>query len=66
MYFDELLDVFVKVNHVGNSSLELHYLIMNETQETTVTGRGRVVLVDRNTKKSVAIPIDKRSILENV
>ncbi|UCZ52179.1 acyl-CoA thioesterase [Bacillus shivajii] len=51
VYFDEKLDICVKVAHIGNSSVDLHYLIVNEKGEPCMTGRGKIVQVSRETGK---------------
>ncbi|MBU9710958.1 acyl-CoA thioesterase [Evansella tamaricis] len=52
IYFDDKLDVYIKVTHIGRSSLELHYMVNNENGETCLVGRGRIVQVNRMTGKS--------------
>ncbi len=53
VYFGEMLRIFVKVHHVGTSSLDLHYLAVNEKDEPVFTGRGAIVQISKLTGKSV-------------
>ncbi|ADU31396.1 acyl-CoA thioesterase [Evansella cellulosilytica] len=45
IFFDETIKVAVKVVHVGNTSVELHYIVLNENNEVCLTGRGRIVQI---------------------
>ncbi|MGI2326410.1 acyl-CoA thioesterase [Planococcus sp. YIM B11945] len=51
VYFDELLDVHVKVDSVGRSSIDVHYWVTNEKGETCFTGRGAMVQISKETGK---------------
>ncbi|MGK7377935.1 acyl-CoA thioesterase [Planococcus sp. 1R117A] len=51
VYFDEKLDVHVKVDSIGNSSIDVHYWITNEKGETCFTGRGAMVQISKKTGK---------------
>lgn len=51
VFFDEMLDVHVKVASVGRSSIDLHYWIVNEKGETCFTGRGAMVQISKATGK---------------
>lgn len=51
IYFDEKLKVYVKAATVGNTSLDLHYMVKNEKGEICLTGRGRIVQINKNTGK---------------
>ncbi|MFD1018956.1 acyl-CoA thioesterase [Thalassobacillus hwangdonensis] len=46
VFFDDALKVYVKANHVGSTSYDLHYLGVNEKEEVCFTGRGRIVHVN--------------------
>lgn len=52
VFFDERLDVFVMVHTAGNTSLDLHYMIKNKQGKICVTGRGRIVQVNKITGKA--------------
>ena len=51
--FDERLAVSVKVNKVGNSSVDLHYLVHNSRKEVCLVGRGTVVQIGKKSGTSV-------------
>ncbi|MEC5422007.1 thioesterase family protein [Virgibacillus sp. C22-A2] len=55
MYFNNNLNLFVKANHVGNTSIDLHYMGLNAKDEITITGRGRLVYVNPKTGKPVSL-----------
>lgn len=57
LYFDDTLDIYVKADHIGNTSFDLHYLAVNQDGDIALTGRGRLVQVDSVTGKSV--PLDE-------
>ncbi|MHA6252093.1 acyl-CoA thioesterase [Oceanobacillus sp. CAU 1775] len=56
MFFNETIDFYVKVNEIGNSSADIHYMAVNEAGEVTLTGRGRVVFIDLEKGKPERIP----------
>lgn len=56
LYFGNKLKVYVKVDYAGSSSVDIHYLGVNEKDEICLTGRGALVNVDPNSKK--AVPLD--------
>lgn len=47
IFFDEKLRVFVKADYIGKSSVDLHYMAVNEKDEVVLTGRGRMVQVSK-------------------
>lgn len=63
MFFDETIDFYVKVDTIGTTSMDLHYMAVNNQGELTVTGRGRVVMMDFTTNKACAIPEEMKEIL---
>ncbi|HLR08342.1 MAG TPA: thioesterase family protein [Bacillota bacterium] len=46
IFFNETIDLYVKVNHVGNTSFDMHYMALNHEDEICLTGRGRMVHVN--------------------
>lgn len=52
-YFDDTLTIYVKVNRIGTSSVDLHYLGTNQNGENIFVGRGTIVQISKNTGKSV-------------
>ncbi|MGM0903448.1 MAG: acyl-CoA thioesterase [Bacillota bacterium] len=53
VFFDEELKVFVKADDVGNSSVDLHYMVKNGKGEICLTGRSTIVQISKKTGKSV-------------
>ncbi|MBM7660622.1 acyl-CoA thioester hydrolase [Bacillus mesophilus] len=49
IYFDDVLQVFVKMNKVGRTSVELHYLVKKENGTVAYTGRGTIVQINKET-----------------
>lgn len=54
VYLDEQVDVYVKTNKVGSSSIDLHYMGKNQLGQIVFTGRGTIVQISRFTGKAVA------------
>lgn len=55
IYFDDNLKVYVKVNHIGTTSLDIHYMALNQNGEICLTGRGRMVYIDKENGKPVPL-----------
>lgn len=55
LFFNDQIKMYVKVNEIGKTSLDLHYMDVNEAQDICLTGRGRLVYVDPKTGKSVIL-----------
>jgi acyl-CoA thioester hydrolase len=51
VFFDEKLRIYVKINSVGSSSIDIHYMAKNVKQEIVFTGRGTMVQIDKKTGK---------------
>lgn len=47
IFFDEEIRIFVKAAHIGRTSVDLHYMALNEKDEIVLTGRGRMVQVSK-------------------
>lgn len=65
VYFDEKLRIYVKANSVGTSSMDVHYMMVNEKNEITATGRGTIVQIHRLTGKPVAWSEDTKKQLQH-
>ncbi|MFA9558656.1 acyl-CoA thioesterase [Evansella sp. AB-rgal1] len=65
IFFDQQLHVCVKVAHIGNSSVDLHYMVVNEKEEVCLTGRGRMVQLSRETGKPVSWSENARIYLQS-
>ncbi|WP_205536252.1 acyl-CoA thioesterase [Paenisporosarcina cavernae] len=53
VFFDEELKIYVKVQSVGNSSIDIHYVAKNAQDDICFTGRGTIVQISRKTGKGV-------------
>lgn len=53
VFFDESLAVHVKVATIGNSSMDIHYMVKNAKGDIVMTGRGSIVQIGRVTGKGV-------------
>ncbi|MEK5039174.1 acyl-CoA thioesterase [Sporosarcina sp. FSL K6-3457] len=53
VFFDEALAVHVKVAAIGNSSMDIHYMVKNAKGDIVITGRGSIVQIGRATGKGV-------------
>lgn len=64
VYFGEYLTVYVKVNSVGNSSMDIHYLGLKPNGDVAITGRGAIINMDKTTGRSAPIPDSYRKLIE--
>lgn len=55
IFFNEQLKLYVKVNYIGNTSLDIHYMALNEHEIICLTGRGRIVYVNPNSGKPIPL-----------
>lgn len=63
VYFDEKLKVYAKIAKVGNSSVDVHYMVKNEHNDICFVGRGSIVQINPQTGKSVAFSEETKHIL---
>ncbi|MTD29636.1 thioesterase family protein [Planomicrobium sp. YIM 101495] len=63
VYFDEQLTIHVKVESIGKSSADVHYLAVNEKGEACLTARSALVQASKSTGRSVAWSEKERSLL---
>ena len=66
VFFDEKLDVFVKVDTIGKSSIDIHYWVTNENGETCFTGRGAMVQISKKTGKGHPWSQKERELFEEI
>lgn len=64
VFFDEELKIHVKANRVGTSSVDLHYLGLNEAGAPCFTGRGTMVQISKETGKGVPWTDAMRKLLD--
>ncbi|HLR53792.1 MAG TPA: thioesterase family protein [Pseudogracilibacillus sp.] len=55
VYFDEHLKLYVKVDNVGNSSMDIHYMALNQQEDICFTGRGKIVNINPTTGKPIPL-----------
>ena len=56
-YYDDVLDVYSRISYIKNSSFGYDHLILKQkTGEVIVDGKGVVVFVDPNSRKSISLP----------
>jgi|SRR5690625_957610 len=65
MYFGDTLNIFVKANSIGNSSVDIHYLGINQHDEVCLTGRGQLVNVNAATGRSAPFTDEIREKFKN-
>ncbi|WP_246049987.1 acyl-CoA thioesterase [Aquibacillus sediminis] len=66
LFFNDQLNLYVKVNEIGKTSFDLHYLGITNKEEICVTGRGRMVQVDSTSGKPVPFTDTMLKQLHNV
>jgi len=65
MYFGDVIHVFVKVHHIGNSSIDIHYLGKKDDGSICFTGRGAMVNLNKKSGKGHPWSEEERMQLEN-
>lgn len=60
LYFGDTLRLYVKANSVGNSSIDIHYLGINQNEKVCIIGRGRLVNIDAKSGKSAPFTEEMR------
>ena len=63
--YDEKLEIYVKIDSVGTSSMDIHYLGKNETDEIVFTGRSTMVQIGKNTGKGFPWTEKEKSLFVN-
>ncbi len=64
-FFDENLEVFVKINKIGRTSIDLHYLCKKTDGTLAYVGRGTVVQINKESGKATEWDNHWRIILES-
>lgn len=52
-FFDDVLEVFVRINKIGRSSIDLHYLCQKSDDSIAYVGRGTIVQINKNSGKAI-------------
>lgn len=63
VYYGEKLRVYVKTARLGNSSIDLHYMVKNEKGKIVLTGRGALVQIDKETGRPAPWTEEQKIIL---
>lgn len=63
VYFEQQLNIYVKLHQIGRSSIDLHYLATNEQEEPCFVGRGTLVQISKETGKSVPWSLEDKEML---
>lgn len=53
----------MKTARVGNSSIDLHYMVKNEKDEIVLTGRGALVQINKETGRPAPWTEEQKAIL---
>lgn len=64
-FFDNMITLYVKVNHIGHSSIDLHYLGVNQGEDCLFVGRGTIVQISTITGKGVSWSEEERILLKS-
>jgi acyl-CoA thioester hydrolase len=65
VFFDDQLNIHVKAETVGNSSVDIHYHATNKKGETCFTGRGTVVQIDKASGKGSPWSVSEKALFRN-
>ncbi|OZM58017.1 hypothetical protein CIB95_05960 [Lottiidibacillus patelloidae] len=49
VFFKETITLYTKINTIGNTSFEIHYMAKNEQREICFVGRGAIVQINKKT-----------------
>ncbi|SER88970.1 thioesterase family protein [Psychrobacillus sp. OK032] len=64
VFFDEKIRIYVKVDKIGSSSVDIHYMAKNEKGEIVFTGRGSIVQIDKKTGKGSSWNEEEREVFQ--
>ncbi|MFZ3588373.1 acyl-CoA thioesterase [Bacillus sp. DJP31] len=64
-FFDEVLEVFVKINKIGRTSLDLHYQCLKADGQLAFVGRGTIVQINKDSGKATEWNEEWRLILHS-
>ncbi|SEQ82958.1 acyl-CoA thioesterase [Piscibacillus halophilus] len=60
VFFGDTLSIYVKVAEIGNSSIDIHYMGINQNNDLCLTARGKVIQINPKTGKPVPINDQQR------
>ncbi|MBO1002691.1 acyl-CoA thioesterase [Pseudogracilibacillus auburnensis] len=62
VFFGEIIRLYVKVNSIGNSSMDVHYMATkNADGKVCLTGRGNMVNMNKNTGKAQPLTDEEKA-----
>lgn len=65
IYYDEKLSIGVKVETIGTSSIDIHYLGKNEKDQIVFTGRSTLVQIHKETGKGYPWSIEEKQFFDH-
>lgn len=57
IYFNDDIELYIKVNELGHTSLDIHYMGLDKMDEICLTGRGRLVQI--SSASGNPLPLDE-------
>mgnify|MGYP001207944965 FL=1 len=66
IFFGDQLKLYVKAHHIGSSSIDLHYMAINQRNEVVLTGRGTIVQINVKTGRPTPFNEEQLNKLRNV
>jgi acyl-CoA thioester hydrolase len=63
VFFGESINIFVKANKVGTSSVDLHYMAQKDNGSTCFVGRGTMVQISKRTGKGCSWTEEMKELL---
>lgn len=64
VYFGETLTLYVKIETIGNSSMDIHYMGVKPDGKIALTGRGAIINMNKKTGRSAPISDEFRQKIE--
>nr|WP_304217689.1 acyl-CoA thioesterase [Fredinandcohnia onubensis] len=65
VYFGEQLKLFAKINHLGNSSMDIHYMAKDKEGSVCFVGRSTLVQMSKRTGKGEPWSEEMKQMLKN-
>lgn len=61
LFFNQIIQTYVKAVHIGTTSFDVHYMVVDETGDIVLTGRGRLVQMEKETGKPCALSDENKN-----
>ncbi|GEL76801.1 acyl-CoA thioesterase [Tenuibacillus multivorans] len=65
VYFGDKIKLYVKAINIGKSSVDIHYMGLNQQDDLCITGRGRIVQINSKTGQSTPFDEEQLNKLQN-